>query len=146
MYVPMVLIVDGNTLIGGHERSNLCYFIWHLITSRAVTNLVIFSKNNLFSFICAQLDLSNLAIKVPWYWPWSRWMFELKKSELLLLECCQHFPQFSRCNSGGGGVNLTNIIFDLSFKTEKKEKKFYLPHDYILDGNSEIGLYSMIIY
>ena len=43
----IVLILDGNSGIGEHVRSNICYF-WHLIRSRAVLNRFFFSGKTYF--------------------------------------------------------------------------------------------------
>ena len=59
----MVLICDGNSEIGAHVESNLCYLIClrHLIRSKAVTNRIYFSPETLFFFlhgcaICSKLS------------------------------------------------------------------------------------------
>ena len=52
MSVPCrVHILDGNSEIGAHVRSNLCYFIClrHLIRSRAVTYRIFFLRTNVLS-------------------------------------------------------------------------------------------------
>ena len=45
----MVLILDGNSEIGAHVRSDLCY----LIRWRAVTNRIFSSEKNYFHYACA---------------------------------------------------------------------------------------------
>ena len=64
----MVLISDGNSVIGTHVRSNLCYLIsfrpW--ITSRAVTNRIFIPPKRLVYFIIVQHVLIYLLIQVPW--------------------------------------------------------------------------------
>ena len=47
----LVLILDGNTEIGAHVKSNLCYLISvrHFIRSRTVTNRIFFSDKTNFS-------------------------------------------------------------------------------------------------
>ena len=54
-----MVILDGNSEIGGHVRSNLFYLtcLRHLIKSRAVTNRI-FCPKDLFSFMRAQYGLS----------------------------------------------------------------------------------------
>ena len=49
----MVLVWDGNSEIGSHVRSGLCYLICssHSFSSRAVTNMNCFFRIDLFSFI-----------------------------------------------------------------------------------------------
>ena len=51
----MVVILGGNSGIGAHVRSYLCYLICsnHLVKSRAVTNLFFFLRKDLFSFMRA---------------------------------------------------------------------------------------------
>ena len=46
----IVLILVGNSEIGAHVRSHLCYLISlkHLIRSEKVTNLILFFGNNYF--------------------------------------------------------------------------------------------------
>ena len=66
----MVLILDGNSEIGAHVRSELYYLIClgHLIRSRAVTNLL---RTYLFSLMRAPNVLSYHLILVPWWQDWS---------------------------------------------------------------------------
>ena len=55
----MVSILDGNSRIGAHVRSNLCYLIClrYLIRSRAVTNRIFFSpKRSIFLHACAKFS------------------------------------------------------------------------------------------
>ena len=51
----MVYILDGNSAIGAHIRSNLCSLIGlrHLIRSRAVTNPTFYPKTPIFLHTCA---------------------------------------------------------------------------------------------
>ena len=57
----------GNSEIGAHVRSNLCYWIClrHWIRLRAATNRVFF-LTVLFTFMRAQHGLSYHLIQVPW--------------------------------------------------------------------------------
>ena len=56
----MVLILDGNSEIGAHVRSNLCYLIClgHWIRSRVVINRDFFYEKNPILFMHAQFILS----------------------------------------------------------------------------------------
>ena len=62
----MVLKVDGNLKIGGHEITNLCYLtcLRHSIRSRTVINRIFFSKNIYFQHACAPCSElpSNISI------------------------------------------------------------------------------------
>ena len=60
----MVLILDGNSEMGAHVRSNLCYLISfrHLIRLREY----VFIRKGFFLFIRAQYVLSSHLISVPW--------------------------------------------------------------------------------
>ena len=56
----MLLILDGNSDIGAHVRSNLCYmiFVRHFIRSRAIINAIFFYLNHFFLHaraICSEL-------------------------------------------------------------------------------------------
>ena len=60
----MVLLLDGNSEMVSHVRSNLCYLIclrW-LIRSRKVTNQNFLLSKDLFFFMRAQLVLSYHSI------------------------------------------------------------------------------------
>ena len=65
----MVLILDGNSEIGSHVRSNLCCLIClrHLIRSRTLTNRIFFSQKITICFhacaTCYELpsNISNMA-------------------------------------------------------------------------------------
>ena len=48
--ISMVFLLDGNSVIGAHVESNLCYLkcLRHLIRSRAVINRMFFSKETYF--------------------------------------------------------------------------------------------------
>ena len=50
----MVLILDGNSLIGAHVWRNDCYSTCsrHLVTSRAVTNRIFYLKSPFFLHAC----------------------------------------------------------------------------------------------
>ena len=65
----MVLILDGNSEIGAHVGSNICYLIClrHLIRSRVVSNSIYFLEKDLISLMLAQDVLSYHVIQVPWY-------------------------------------------------------------------------------
>ena len=54
----LILISDGNSDIGAHVWSNICYLIClrHLFRSRAVTIFFFFFRRNIFSFFFAQYD------------------------------------------------------------------------------------------
>ena len=56
----MVFILDGNSEIEAHVRSNLCYLtcIRLLIKARAVTNRIFSILKDIFSFILAQHGMS----------------------------------------------------------------------------------------
>ena len=56
----MVLMLDGNSELGGHARSNLCFVISlrQLKSSGAVTKRNLFHPKGTFSFIRAQFFLS----------------------------------------------------------------------------------------
>ena len=56
----MVLVLDGSSDIGIHERRSLC--LRHLLGSRIITKRMFF----LFSFMRAQHDLSDHLISAPW--------------------------------------------------------------------------------
>ena len=60
----IVLIIEGNSVIGARERSNLCYLIClrQLIRSRAVRYRLFFSPERPISFMLAQYVLSYLLI------------------------------------------------------------------------------------
>ena len=52
----MLLILDGNSEIGAHVRSNHCYLIYlrKLIRSKTFTNRFVFSKKtHFYSCVCA---------------------------------------------------------------------------------------------
>ena len=67
----MVLILDGNSAMNAHKRSNLCYLtcLKLLITSRAVTNRIFIDQKYLLSFMCAQHVLSYYLSYHEGYWP-----------------------------------------------------------------------------
>ena len=67
----MVLISDGNSEIGVHVRSNLCYLICSrdLLRQRAVTNRIFFPrKRSIFLHACATCSapLSNLSTMIKY--------------------------------------------------------------------------------
>ena len=67
----MELIIDGNSELGVHIRSNLCYQIClrHLINSRAVTNWTLFfRKRPIFLHTCYHLILSTVNRSVTGIW------------------------------------------------------------------------------
>ena len=64
----MVVILDGNSEIGTHIRSNIWYLICLrlLITSRSVINRIFFLRKSLFFFMRAQHIMSYHLIQIPW--------------------------------------------------------------------------------
>ena len=58
-------ILDGNSEIGAHVRSNLCYLIClrRLIRSRAVTNRLFLLRKDLLFFMRSQHNLSDPVYK-----------------------------------------------------------------------------------
>ena len=66
-YDPMELILDGNSEIGAHVRSNLCYLIFlrHLLRSRTVT---IVSEKTTFLYAgatCFELPSNTRTMIMP---------------------------------------------------------------------------------
>ena len=55
----MVLVFDGNLVLGAHVRSNLCF----LICLKQLIKLRVVKNRNIFSFMRAQHVLNNKTIK-----------------------------------------------------------------------------------
>ena len=67
---PMAIIIDGNSEIGAHARSNLCYLncLRHLIRLRAIKNLIFFLQERpIFLDTCATCSElpSNISTIAP---------------------------------------------------------------------------------
>ena len=58
----VILILDGNSEIGAHVRSNLCYLIW------AVINRIFFIRIDLFSFMRAHKYRQLQTPRYFFYW------------------------------------------------------------------------------
>ena len=93
----MVFILDGNSYIGAHVRSNLCYLIClrHLIRSKEAQNKIFVSFTKyLFSFMRAQHVLSyhrNGRLTVIWHLIVDTgWTVYFRKSVLYLLSEYEH--------------------------------------------------------
>ena len=64
----MVFVLDGNSEIVAHVRSNLCYLIRirHLIKSKTFKDRMCFLRKDLFSCMVAHNVLSYHLIYTPW--------------------------------------------------------------------------------
>ena len=76
----VILISGGNSEIGGHIRSNLCYLICvrHLIRSRAVANRICCSKKTYFPIL--NWNFSNLS-----------WLRQNQTGIFVLLKQCNYY-------------------------------------------------------
>ena len=61
-----VLILDGNSEIDVHLRSNLCYLIclMHLIRARALNNRIFFSEKTLYSELPSNISTTVVPMTV----------------------------------------------------------------------------------